>query len=81
MAVTFPASRQQAAGQQRWCPGIMDIEQLIAEVSFTPAIWDSSHTKHSDRTFIARQWRRIGDKLGVAGEFSCTHLSVHRRVR
>ncbi|XP_063851379.1 uncharacterized protein LOC135094858 isoform X2 [Scylla paramamosain] len=46
----------------------MDIEQLIDEVSHTPAIWDSSDTKHSDRVFIARQWKRIGGKLGVSDE-------------
>ncbi|KAG0722913.1 Transcription factor Adf-1 [Chionoecetes opilio] len=47
---------------------VINIEQLIAEVYNTPAIWNSSHSKHNDRMHISRQWRRIGDSLRVTEE-------------
>lgn len=75
LARQLPSSRGAAAKLLCSCVRVletlkMDIEQLISEVSRTPAIWDPSHTKHNDRLFIANQWRRIGDKLGVTGK-SC----------
>ncbi|KAK3878680.1 hypothetical protein Pcinc_016705 [Petrolisthes cinctipes] len=55
------------AGKQA---GNMDNEKLICEVSRTPCIWNPSHTKHNDRTFIAQQWERIGEEVTVSGEMA-----------
>ena len=54
--------------------GKMDIELLITEVFLTPSIWDASDKQHSDRNVIVHQWKRIAEKLGVAGKFILAKL-------
>ncbi|KAK7071230.1 hypothetical protein SK128_000321 [Halocaridina rubra] len=44
----------------------MDVENLISSIHAVPAIWDSFNPRHGDRTYIAKQWRRISEKLGVS---------------
>ncbi|RUS89484.1 hypothetical protein EGW08_002781, partial [Elysia chlorotica] len=40
-------------------------EAIIAAVEKRPHMYDKSDSKYSNRSYIARQWKEIGDEVGV----------------
>ena len=53
-------------------------ETLIAAVQRRPALYDKTEYSYSDRGYINKLWREIGEELGINGEgFFFNLLSIY----
>ena len=55
----------------------METEEIINAVEKRPILYDKTKDNYTNRFLVAKQWKEIGDELGMSGMYIyLTNLNV-----